>query len=93
MEVGTLVKTPVMPFESYEYTYGGMQGGMMNDSPYNRNRWWDKLGIVTRKLSSGEHAFPNDDIVAVFFPQHREVLYIKAKDLIIVRVPKEGEEV
>ena len=65
----------------------------MNDTPYNRKRWWGKLGIVAEKGSTGKYTFPEDDVVAVFFPQYREVLYIKAQDLEIIRIPKKGEMV
>jgi hypothetical protein len=93
MEIGTLVLTPSIMFESHYYTYGGMQGGMMNDSAYSRERWLNRLGIITTKQSDGTREFPEDNIVAVFFPHNREVLYIKAQDLKTIRVPKKREVV
>lgn len=93
MDVGTLVKSPSVIFENYYHTYGGMQGGMMNDSAYNRSQWLDKLGIVTVKQSAGKAAFPEENIIAVFFPHNREILYMKVEDLEIIRIPKKGEVV
>jgi len=93
MDVGTIVKTPEIIFENYYYTYGGMQGGMMNESKHNREQWLGKIGIVTEKQSAGRRRFPDDDMVAVFFPHNREVLYIKAEDLETIRIPNKGEVV
>ena len=93
MDIGTLVKTPNEMFENYYHTYGGMQGGAMSDSAHNREQWLNRLAVVTAKHSAGRAAFPEEDIVAVFFPHNREILYMKVEDLEVLRIPKKGEMV